>query len=69
MKPIISPSAFIAENAVIQGNITIEENVSVWFDASFEVKKPASSFIKTAMFKIFASFIQIKDLIRSLKKV
>lgn len=39
MKPIISPSAFIAENAVIQGNITIEENVSVWFGCVIRSEK------------------------------
>ncbi len=32
IKPQIAPSAFIAENAVIIGNVTIGENSSVWYN-------------------------------------
>ncbi|MDH7516426.1 MAG: gamma carbonic anhydrase family protein [Bacteroidota bacterium] len=31
--PVIHPSAFIADGAVIAGDVTIAENVNVWFNA------------------------------------
>ena len=31
IKPQIHPSAFIAENAVISGNVIIEEGASIWY--------------------------------------
>src|SRR3990172_4514203 len=32
-RPTIHPSAFIAPTAVIVGDVTIEENASVWYNA------------------------------------
>jgi carbonic anhydrase/acetyltransferase-like protein (isoleucine patch superfamily) len=31
--PTVHPSAFIAEIAVVIGNVTIEANASVWYNA------------------------------------
>lgn len=39
MKPMIAPSAFIAENAVIQGNVIIEENASIWYGCVIRSEK------------------------------
>lgn len=32
-QPDIHPSAFVAEGAVVRGDVTLEENVSIWFNA------------------------------------
>ena len=39
MKTIVSPSAFIADNAVIQGNVIIDENVSIWYGCVIRSEK------------------------------
>jgi carbonic anhydrase/acetyltransferase-like protein (isoleucine patch superfamily) len=38
--PRIHPSAFVAPTAVIIGNVTIEENASVWFGAVLRGDEP-----------------------------
>ena len=32
-RPTVHPSAFIAPTAVLIGNVTVEENASVWYNA------------------------------------
>lgn len=33
-QPIISPSAFIAEGAIVKGNVQIGDNTSIWFNST-----------------------------------
>lgn len=33
MKPAIHPSAFVAEGAIVRGDVTLEQDVSIWYNA------------------------------------
>lgn len=33
VRPVIAPTAWIAETAVVRGNVTVGEHVSIWFGA------------------------------------
>lgn len=43
LKPIIDPSVFVAKGAVVLGDVTIEKDCSIWYNA---VVRSTESFIK-----------------------